>query len=103
MCPPYPDLGAGSQIPPSEKAVHDTHLLWCGRRGTRAEHLRLIAGELQMADVRTNVALSAFTDFEDFTILRPGAHQVEALDRLFSEVIAWSDALAPLRRTPRAA
>ena len=27
-----------------------------------AEHLRLIAGELQMADVRTNVALSLFTD-----------------------------------------
>src|ERR1700747_1483446 len=32
-----------------------------------AEHLRLIAGELQMADVRTNVALSMFTDFENFT------------------------------------
>src|ERR1700688_1981598 len=63
-----------------------------------AEHLRLIAGELQMADVRTNVALSAFTDFENFTNLAPGAHQAQALDTLFGEVIAWSEALAPLRQ-----
>jgi NAD(P)H-dependent FMN reductase len=67
--------------------------------GTRAaEHLRLIAGELQMADVRTNVALSAFTDFENFTKLAPGPHQAQALDTLFGEVIAWSEALAPLRQ-----
>jgi NAD(P)H-dependent FMN reductase len=49
--------------------------------GTRAaEHLRLIAGELQMADVRTNVALSLFTDFKDSTDLAPGAHQTQARD-----------------------
>jgi NAD(P)H-dependent FMN reductase len=67
--------------------------------GTRAgEHLRLIAGELQMADVRTNVALSAFTDFKNFTELAPGPHQAQALDTLFGEVIAWSEALAPLRQ-----
>jgi len=58
--------------------------------GTRAaEHLRLIAGELKMADVRTNVALSAFTDFENWTELKPGPHQVRALDALLDEVIAW--------------
>jgi NAD(P)H-dependent FMN reductase len=62
-----------------------------------AEHLRLIAGELQMADVRTNVALSMFTDFQYFTEFAPGEHQIQALDALFSEVIAWSSALAPLR------
>jgi NAD(P)H-dependent FMN reductase len=62
-----------------------------------AEHLRLIAGELQMADVRTNVALSMFTDFVNFTDLAPGAHQVQALDTLIEQVIAWSTALAPLR------
>ena len=72
--------------------------------GTRAaEHLRLIAGELQMADVRTNVALSLFTDFENFTELRPGAHQAQVLDTLFGEVIAWSQALAPLRHVTQAA
>jgi NAD(P)H-dependent FMN reductase len=68
-----------------------------------AEHLRLIAGELQMADVRTNVALSLFADFENFTELAPGPRQVEALQMLLSQVIAWSEALAPLRGLARAA
>jgi NAD(P)H-dependent FMN reductase len=68
-----------------------------------AEHLRLVAGELQMADVRTNVALSLFSDFEDITELRPGAHQAQVLDTLFGEVIAWSQALAPLRHVTQAA
>jgi hypothetical protein len=66
--------------------------------GTRAaEHLRLIAGELQMADVGTNVALSLFTDFQEFTQIAPGAPQEEALEVLLNEVIAWSQALASLR------
>jgi len=72
--------------------------------GTRAaEHLRLIAGELQMADVRTNVALSLFTDFKDFAELTPVAHQAQALDTLLDQVVAWSRALAPLREVPLAA
>src|ERR1700733_10693109 len=62
-----------------------------------AEHLRLVAGELQMADVRTNVALSLFTDFRSFTDFAPGEHQIQALDALLGEVLAWSSALAPLR------
>ena len=62
------------------------------------EHLRLIAGELQMADVRTNVALSLFTDFENFAELAPGPHQAQALDTLLGEVVRWSEALAPLRQ-----
>lgn len=68
-----------------------------------AEHLRLIAGELKMADVRTNVALSMFTDFVDFTDLEPGQHQVQALSTLMDEVVAWSTALAPLREQSLAA
>jgi NAD(P)H-dependent FMN reductase len=68
-----------------------------------AEHLRLIAGELQMADVRTNVALSMFTDFVNFTDLAPGEHQLLALDTLIEQVIAWSQALAPLRAVPQPA
>jgi NAD(P)H-dependent FMN reductase len=68
-----------------------------------AEHLRLIAGELQMADVRTNVALSMFTDFVNFTDLVPGEHQRPALETLIEQVIAWSGALAPLRAVPQPA
>jgi hypothetical protein len=34
----------------------------------------LIAGELQMADVRAQVALSLYTDFENFSKLVPSDH-----------------------------
>jgi NAD(P)H-dependent FMN reductase len=68
-----------------------------------AEHLRLVAGELQMADVRTNVTLSFFTDFENFTEFTPGAHQAQVLATLFGQVIAWSQALAPLRHVTQTA
>ena len=57
-----------------------------------SEHLRLIAGELQMADVRTNVALSMLTDLVNFTDLQPGEHQVQALGTLMDQVIACSTA-----------
>jgi len=62
-----------------------------------AEHLRLIAGELQMADVRTNVALSLITDFKNFTEFQPAEIQAQTLVRLLDQVIARSEALAPLR------
>jgi NAD(P)H-dependent FMN reductase len=66
--------------------------------GTRAvEHLRLIAGELQLADVRAQVALSLFTDFENFSVFKPGDHQRDSLTATLDQVVAWSKALAPLR------
>ena len=43
--------------------------------GARAvEHLRLVAGELQIADVRQQVALSLLTDFENFSVFKPGEY-----------------------------
>jgi len=66
--------------------------------GARAiEHLRLVAGELKMADVRTGVALSMFSDFEDFSRIKPGPHQEQALTTMFDELLAWSEALASMR------
>jgi NAD(P)H-dependent FMN reductase len=62
-----------------------------------AEHLRLVAGELQMADVRQQVALSLLTEFENFSVFKPGDYNVAALGTLLDQVISWSDALAPLR------
>ena len=62
-----------------------------------AEHLRLVAGELQMADVRQQVALSLLTEFENFSVFKPGDYNRSALDTLLDQVIAWSRALAPLR------
>jgi NAD(P)H-dependent FMN reductase len=69
-----------------------------GVGGARAaEHLRLIAGELQMADVRQQVALSLLTEFENFSVLKPSDYSQGALNTLLDQVIAWSTALAPLR------
>ncbi|WP_329093600.1 hypothetical protein [Streptosporangium sp. NBC_01469] len=71
--------------------------------GTRAvEHLRLTMTELQVANVRTQVALSAFTDFEitdpaEPGVIAPGPYQEPTLNELLDEVIAWSRALKPLR------
>ena len=70
-----------------------------GVGGARAaEHLRLVAGELQMADVRQQVALSLITEFENFSVLKPGDYSLAALDTLIDQVVAWSTALAPLRQ-----
>lgn len=67
--------------------------------GVRAvEHLRLVMAELQVADVRAQVALSAFTDFENRTVFKPATRQIDAVERMLDQVIAWSSALAPLRR-----
>ena len=50
--------------------------------GVRAvEHLRVIMAELQVADVRTAVALSIFTDFENFTDFKPGRVPARVRDR----------------------
>jgi NAD(P)H-dependent FMN reductase len=64
-----------------------------------AEHLRLVAGELQMADVRQQVVLSLITEFENFSVFKPGDYNLAALDTMLDQVVAWSTALAPLRLT----
>ena len=66
--------------------------------GVRAvEQLRQVAGELQMADVRQQVALSLRTDFEHYSTFAPAEHHLRALSTMLDQVIAWSTALAPLR------
>ncbi|MEV6648638.1 NAD(P)H-dependent oxidoreductase [Amycolatopsis sp. NPDC051371] len=69
-----------------------------GVGGARAvEQLRLVCGALQVADVSPQVTLALATEFEDFTVFKPGAYNVAALDTLLDHVVAWSAALAPLR------
>ena len=66
--------------------------------GTRAvEHLRLIMGELQVADVRSQVALSLFTDFENFSVFKPAALHQKSLKSMFDQIVAWSGAMKTLR------
>jgi len=62
-----------------------------------AEQLRLVAGELRMADVRSQVALSLFTDFEQMSTFNPADLHQASLNATFDDVVAWSEALAPLR------
>ena len=72
--------------------------------GTRAvEHLRLIAGELKMADVRQQVIVNLFTDFENFTTFLPREQHEQALNTLLDELVAWSSALGHLREVREAA
>lgn len=66
--------------------------------GARAvEHLRLIAGELQIADVRQQVSLSLFTDFENFTDFKPAALHTDAVNGMLDQLVSWSTALATVR------
>ncbi len=65
-----------------------------------AEQMRLVAAELQMADVRQQVTLSPFTDFEGFSVFKPSDHSLRTLNTMLDQVIAWASALAPLRTAP---
>src|ERR1700722_10679721 len=56
--------------------------------GVRAiEHLRLVMGELQIADVRAQVSLSLLTDFENFTTFRPHANHEAAVETMLSQIV----------------
>ncbi len=66
--------------------------------GARAvESLRLVMGELQVADVRQQVMLSLFTDFENFTTFKPAALHEKSVNAMLDQVIAWGGALQTLR------
>ncbi|AHE65898.1 NADPH-dependent FMN reductase [Legionella oakridgensis] len=66
--------------------------------GVRAvEHLRLVMAELQIADVCAQVALSLYTDFENFSVFKPAEHHLNSLKSLFDQVIAWGNAMKTLR------
>ena len=71
--------------------------------GTRAaEHLRLILGELQVADVRQQVAFSLMTDFENYSTFTPAAYHAGMLATQLDQLVPWA-VRAPqrARRGPR--
>ena len=71
-----------------------------GASGTRAvESLRLVMGELQVADVKAQVGLSLFTDFENFTTFKPDPRHEKSVNAMLDQVLAWGGALQPLRKT----
>jgi NAD(P)H-dependent FMN reductase len=66
--------------------------------GARAvEQLRLVMGELKVADVRAQCALSLFTDFENFTTFKPQPGQEAAVEAMLNDLIPWGRALQAMR------
>ena len=67
--------------------------------GTRAvEQLRLVMGELLVADVRAQVALSLFTDFENFSTFKPAPMHEKSVNVMLDQIVAWGTALKTLRK-----
>jgi NAD(P)H-dependent FMN reductase len=66
--------------------------------GSRAvEQLRLVMAELHVADVRAQAMLSLLTDFENFSVFKPGAGREEAVNAMLDDVLAWGGALQTFR------
>ena len=66
--------------------------------GVRAvQHLRAIAGELQLADVRNQVALSLFDDFESFATFAPRDIHRQGLGTMLDQLVGWGSALKRYR------
>ena len=66
--------------------------------GARAvEHLRLVMGELMVADVRNQVTLSLYTDFTNYSEFTPAPHQAEAVGAVLDQLVTWSKALETVR------
>lgn len=59
--------------------------------------LRVVAGEQEMADVRTMVTFSIMTDFENFTVFKPHDYHVPNVNRMLDQVITWAKALKAIR------
>lgn len=60
------------------------------------EQWRLVAANLQMADVRGQVSLRRFEEFPDDEFV-PGPRREGELTTMLDQLVAWANALAPLR------
>ncbi|WP_437287204.1 NADPH-dependent FMN reductase [Sorangium sp. So ce406] len=66
--------------------------------GARAvEQLRLVMAELQIADVRAQVMLSLFDDFENFSVFKPNPRHEKSVGNMLDQLIAWAGAMKTLR------
>jgi NAD(P)H-dependent FMN reductase len=66
-----------------------------GRRAV--EQLRMLLGELQVADVGAHVTFSLFNDFENFGDFKPAARYLAEVNAMLDQVVAWGGALKALR------
>jgi NAD(P)H-dependent FMN reductase len=67
--------------------------------GARAvEQLRLVMGEVHVADVRPQVLLFNSTDFENYTIFKPTEKHAQMLNTMLDKLVAWGTAFQAMRR-----
>jgi NAD(P)H-dependent FMN reductase len=64
------------------------------------EQLRLVMGEIQVADVRAQVNVTFISDFENFSAFKPRPSLEKSVNAMLDQVIAWGGALKTLRTTP---
>ena len=63
------------------------------------EQLRLVMAELQVATVRSTVALSIFTDFDKENNFTPDERHLKKLGAMLDEVVKWGEALKSVRES----
>lgn len=66
--------------------------------GARAvEQLRLVMAELQIADVRAQAMFSLSTDFENYTVFKPGEGKEKPVNAMLDQLEAWTEAMRQVR------
>ena len=66
--------------------------------GARAvEHLRVVMGELMIADVREQVMFSLATDFVNYNEFKPDLKHKDGVNKMLDQVVTWSKAMKTLR------
>ncbi|MEP7214289.1 MAG: NAD(P)H-dependent oxidoreductase [Acidobacteriota bacterium] len=68
--------------------------------GTRAvESLRLVMGELMVADIRLQVMLSLSEDFENYSVFKPHARHADSVNTMLDQLVVWTRAMQTIRAT----
>ncbi|MBO1754957.1 NADPH-dependent FMN reductase [Allobranchiibius sp. CTAmp26] len=62
-----------------------------------AEQLKQVLGELQIATVRGQVAISTYDDMQDYSKMTPRPYQASNLDTMLTQLVRWGGALKTLR------
>ena len=72
--------------------------------GVRAvESLRLVMGEIMIADIRSQVQLSLFTDFENFSTFKPDPRHEAEVNAMLDQLVLWTKAMKQIRESAKAA
>lgn len=62
------------------------------------EALRLVCAELQMASVRSQVALNLMTDFENYKKFKPASFHETKLSEVIDQVLMWGTSFKEMRQ-----